>query len=224
MIIFCFGCSFTGGVYDRQELRESWPYRLSLLLPEHKIYNFGKQATSALYSINMIEQATSQLSPDLILTQLTVPTRMTFYDTDFRFDYKNHVVQLTDNYFVLKSNIDQIHPINAVMGKKQLKEISLNSDSYEKYKIFEKLITMQDDYNHFDPEYRSFFSRAAQLSDFVFFHRKTFREIPGLENTPCVEKDLGTEEFLKLVIDKGFHFGQPGAEWIANWILKKLKL
>ena len=44
MIIFCFGCSFTGGVYDGQELRESWPYQLSLSRPDLKIYNFGKSS------------------------------------------------------------------------------------------------------------------------------------------------------------------------------------
>ena len=83
---------------------------------------------------------------------------------------------------------------------------------------------MHEDQNHFDPEYRAFFHRANSLSDLVFFHRKLYREVPGLEDIACVEKLLGTEKFLELVIDKGFHFGQPGSEWIANWVLEKLKL
>lgn len=224
MIIFCFGCSFTGGVYEGQELRESWPYRLSKLLPTCKIYNFGRQATSVLFSINMIEQSRKQLTPNLVLTQLTEPTRMTFYDPDFRLNIDQHVIQLTENYFVLKNLIEEIHPVNAVSGKKQMKEIMLDPIRHEKYKTFEKLIAMQDDYNHFDPEYRSFYYRAEQLSDLVFFHRKLYREVPGLETVPCVEKIMSTEKFLELVIDKGFHFGQPGAEWISNWLYRKLNL
>lgn len=223
MILFCHGCSFTGGVYQGQELRESWPYRLSVLAPDVTIYNFGRQATSVLYSINMIEQATALIKPDRIIAQLTEPTRMTFYHADFRLDMNKHVLQLTDNYFVLKENIPEIHPVNAVMGKRAMRESMLDAARHEKYMTYQKLIVMQDDHNHFDPEYRAFYHRAVQLCDFVFFHRKIHRPVPGLQDVPCVEKELGTEEFLKLVIDKGFHFGQPGAEWIAGWIYQILK-
>lgn len=224
MIITCYGCSFTGGVYEGQELRESWPYRLSLIDSKLKIYNFGRQATSVLYSINMIEQVRQQLNSDLVISQLTEPTRMTFYDEDFKLDLDKHVVQLSENYFVLKSEIDQIHPVNAVSGKKQMREVMMNPALHDKYKTFEKLISMQDDYNHFDPEYRSFYYRAQQLSNFVFFHRKLLREVPGLESVPCIEKEQGTEQFLEYVVDKGFHFGKEGAEWIANWIYQRVCL
>ncbi len=223
MNIFCFGCSFTGGVYDGEELRESWPYRLSINFPKYKIYNFGRQATSVLFSINMIEQSTAQLKSNIILTQLTEPTRMTFYDDGFRLNLQQHVVQLTDNYFVLKHNINEIHPVNAVSGKKQMKEVIADPARHEKYKTFEKLIAMHDDFNHFDPEYRSFFYRAQSLSNKVFFHRKLLREVPGLESIDCVEKLMGTEKFLDLVVDKGFHFGQSGAEWIADWLSEEIR-
>lgn len=217
MNILTFGCSFTGGVYEGQELRECWPYQLSLLMPNIKIYNFGRQATSVLYTINMLEQAASQIESNMVISQLTEPTRMTFYDPEFRLDVNKHLVQLTNNYFVLKANIDQIHPINAFSGKKQSKEIMKDSFRLERFKTYEKLVSMLDDINHFDPEYRAFYHRAVQLSDFVFFHRKLYREVPLLENVPCVEKELGTDNFLKFVVDKGFHFGQSGSEWIANW-------
>ena len=85
-------------------------------------------------------------------------------------------------------------------------------------------MVIHEDQNHFDPEYRAFSHRAKSLSDLVFSHRKLYREVPGLENIPCVEKLLGTEKFLDLVIDKGFHFGTDGAKWISNWIIKELKL
>ena len=105
MIIFCFGCSFTGGVYDGQELRESWPYQLSLSRPDLKIYNFGKQATSVLFSLNMIDQVSNQLKSDLVITQLTEPTRMTFYDPGFKLNLKEDLLQISDNYWVLPTSI-----------------------------------------------------------------------------------------------------------------------
>jgi hypothetical protein len=225
MIIFCYGCSFTGGVYEGSELKESWPYRLSLMLPNSKVYNFGKQATSVLYSLNMIEQSTKHLKPDLILTQLTEPTRITFYDHDYSLNLDRDTIQLSNNYYSLKESInDKIYPVNAFSGKKQSKEIMEDSFRLERFKTYEKLVSMLDDINHFDPEYRAFYHRAVQLSNFVFFHRKLYREVPLLENVPCVEKELGTDNFLKFVVDKGFHFGKPGSEWIANWLYQKLHL
>jgi hypothetical protein len=149
---------------------------------------------------------------------------MTFYDPEFRLDCKKQLVKITDNYYVLSAELDSIHPVNASSGKKQLKEMILNFERYERFKTFEKIVSLQDDYNHFDPEYRALFYRAQQLSNFVFFHRKLYREVPGLETAPCVEKSMGTKKFLDLVVDKGFHVGQPGAEWIANWIYEKLNL
>ena len=224
MIIFCFGCSFTGGVYDGQELRESWPYQLSLSRPDLKIYNFGKQATSVLFSLNMIDQVSNQLKSDLVITQLTEPTRMTFYDPGFKLNLKEDLLQISDNYWVLPTSIKGIWPFNGVSGKKQTKENISNPSAAEKYQLLENLMVMHEDQNHFDPEYRAFFHRARSLSNLVFFHRKLYREVPGLENVPCVEKLLGTEKFLDLVIDKGFHFGTDGARWISNWVSKELKL
>jgi len=223
-IISCFGCSFTGGVFTDSELRESWPYQLSLARPDLTIYNFGKQATSVLFSLNMIDQVSEQLESDLVITQLTEPTRMTFYDTGFKLNLKQDLLQISDNYWVLPMSIKGIWPLNGVNGKRQIKENLSNPSTAEKYQILEKLMIMHEDQNHFDPEYRAFFHRANSLSDLVFFHRKLYREVPGLENIPCVEKLLGTEKFLDLVIDKGFHFGTDGARWISSWVIEELKL
>ena len=223
-VISCFGCSFTGGVFTDSELRESWPYQLSLVRPDLKIYNFGREATSVLFSLNMIEQVSVQLQSDVIITQLTEPTRMTFYDPGFKLNLKHDLLQISNNYWVLPMSVNGVWPFNGVSGKKQTKENFADPKSAEKYQVLEKLMVMHEDQNHFDPEYRAFFHRADSLSDLIFFHRKLYREVPGLEDVACVEKLLGTEKFLELVIDKGFHFGQPGSEWIANWVLEKLKL
>jgi hypothetical protein len=223
-VISCFGCSFTGGVFIDSEPRESWPYRLSLARPDLKVYNFGRQATSVLFSLNMIDQVSDQLKSDLFITQLTEPTRMTFYDPGFKLNLEQDLLQISDNYWVLPMSIKGIWSFNGVSGKKQTKENFADPKSAEKYQVLEKLMVMHEDQNHFDPEYRAFFHRANSLSDLVFFHRKLYREVPGLEDIACVEKLLGTEKFLELVIDKGFHFGQSGSEWIANWVLGKLKL
>ena len=42
-VIACFGCSFTGGVFDSCEPRQSWPYQLSLARPDLKVYNFANK-------------------------------------------------------------------------------------------------------------------------------------------------------------------------------------
>jgi hypothetical protein len=223
-VISCFGCSFTGGVFTDSEPRESWPYQLSLARPDLTIYNFGKQATSVLFSLNMIDQVSEQLKSDLIITQITEPTRMTFYDQGFALDIKKDLLQISKNYWVLPMSVKGIWPFNGISGKKQTKENFSDPIKAEKYQVLEKLMTMHEDQNHFDPEYRAFFHRANFLSDLVFFHRKLYREVPGLENIPCVEKLLGTEKFLDLIIDKGFHFGTDGAKWISNWIIEELKL
>ena len=223
-VISCFGCSFTGGVFNDIEPRESWPYQLSLTRPDLKIYNFGKQATSVLFSLNMIEQVSDQLKSDLIITQLTEPTRMTFYDKGFELNLEKDLLQISNNYWVLPMSIKGIWPFNGVSGKKQTKENFADPIRAEKYQILEKLMIMHEDQNHFDPEYRAFSHRAKSLSDLVFFHRKLYREVSGLEDIPCVEKLLGTEKFLDLVVDKGFHFGTDGAKWISNWIIEELKL
>jgi hypothetical protein len=223
-IISCFGCSFTGGVFTDSELRESWPYQLSLARPDLTIYNFGKQATSVLFSLNMIDQVADQLNSDLIITQLTEPTRMTFYDKGFELNLEKDLLQISNNYWVLPMSIKGIWPFNGVSGKKQTKENFADPIRAEKYQILEKLMIMHEDQNHFDPEYRAFSHRAKSLSDLVFFHRKLYREVSGLENIPCVEKLLGTEKFLDLVVDKGFHFGTDGAKWISNWVIEELKL
>ena len=224
MIIFCFGCSFTGGVYDGQELRESWPYQLSLSRPDLKIYNFGREATSVLFSLNMIEQVSAQLQSDLIITQLTEPTRMTFYDPGFKLNLKHDLLQISNNYWVLPMSIKGIMPFNGVSGKRQTKENFSNPSTAEKYQLLKNLMVMHEDQNHFDPEYRAFSHRARSLSNLVFFHRKLYREVPGLENIPCVEKLLGTKEFLRLSVAQGFHFGTDGARWISNWVTDELKL
>ena len=223
-VISCFGCSFTGGVFADTEPRESWPYQLSLARPDLTVYNFGKQATSVLFSLNMIEQVSKQLKSDLIVTQLTEPTRMTFYDPGFQLNLKQDLLQISDNYWVLPMSIKGIWPFNGVVGKRQTKENFADPVKAEKYQVLEKLMVMHEDQNHFDPEYRAFSHQAKLLSDLVFFHRKLYREVPGLENIPCMEKLLGTEKFLDLVIDKGLHFGTNGARWISNWVIEELKL
>jgi hypothetical protein len=223
-VISCFGCSFTGGVFADTEPRESWPYQLSLARPDLTVYNFGKQATSVLFSLNMIEQVSEQLKSDLIVTQLTEPTRMTFYDPEFKLNLKQDLLQISKNYWVLPMSIKGIWPFNGVVGKRQTKENFSNPLTAEKYQLLKNLMVMHEDQNHFDPEYRAFSHRARSLSDLVFFHRKLYREVPGLENIPCVEKLLGTEKFLDLIIDKGFHFGTNGAKWISNWVIEELKL
>ena len=223
-VIACFGCSFTGGVFDSSEPRQSWPYQLSLSRPDLKVYNFGKQATSVLFSLNMIDQVSDQLKSDLVITQLTEPTRMTFYDPGFKLNLKQDLLQISDNYWVLPISIKGIWPFNGVSGKRQTKENFSNPSTAEKYQLLKNLMIMHEDQNHYDPEYRAFSHRAISLSDLVFFHRKLYREVPGLENVPCVEKLLGTEKFLDLVIDKGFHFGIDGAKWISTWVVDKLKL
>ena len=223
-VISCFGCSFTGGVFTDAEPRESWPYRLSLARPDLKIYNFGREATSVLFSLNMIEQVSDQLQSDLIITQLTEPTRMTFYDPGFKLSLEKDLLQISNNYWILPISIKGIWPFNGVSGKRQTRENLADPVKAEIYQILEKLMVMHEDQNHFDPEYRAFFHRANSLSDLVFFHRKLYREVPGLENIACVEKLLGTERFLKMVTDKGFHFGIDGAKWISNWIIEELKL
>jgi hypothetical protein len=223
-VIACFGCSFTGGVFDSSEPRQSWPYQLSLARPDLKVYNFGKQATSVLFSLNMIDQVSEQLKSDLVITQLTEPTRMTFYDPGFKLNLEQDLLQISDNYSVLPMSIKGIWPFNGLSGKRQTKENLSNPATAEKFQFLKNLMVMHEDQNHFDPEYRAFSHRARSLSDLVFFHRKLYREVPGLENVPCVEKLLGTEKFLDLVIDKGFHFGIDGAQWISNWVVDKLKL
>jgi hypothetical protein len=223
-VIACFGCSFTGGVFDSCEPRQSWPYQLSLARPDLKVYNFGRQATSVLFSLNMIDQVSEQLKSDLVITQLTEPTRMTFYDPGFKLNLEQDLLQISDNYSVLPMSIKGIWPFNGLSGKRQTKENLSNPATAEKFQFLKNLMVMHEDQNHFDPEYRAFSHRARSLSDLVFFHRKLYREVPGLENVPCVEKLLGTEKFLDLVIDKGFHFGIDGAQWISNWVVDKLKL
>jgi hypothetical protein len=223
-VIACFGCSFTGGVFDSCEPRQSWPYQLSLARPDLKVYNFGRQATSVLFSLNMIDQVSEQLKSDLVITQLTEPTRMTFYDPGFKLNLEQDLLQISDNYWVLPMSIEGIWPFNGVSGKRQTKENLSNPATAEKYQLLKNLMVMHEDQNHFDPEYRAFSHRARSLSDLVFFHRKLYREVPGLENVSCIEKLLGTEKFLDLVIDKGFHFGTNGAQWISNWVAKELKL
>ena len=223
-VIACFGCSFTGGVFDSSEPRQSWPYQLSLARPDLKVYNFGRQATSVLFSLNMIDQVSEQLKLDIIITQLTEPTRMTFYDPGFKLNLEQDLLQISDNYWVLPMSIKGIWPFNGVSGKRQTKENLSNPSTAEKYQLLKNLMVMHEDLNHFDPEYRAFFHRARSLSDLVFLHRKLYREVPGSENVPCVEKLLGTEKFLDLVIDKGFHFGIDGAKWISTWVVDKLKL
>ena len=223
-VISCFGCSFTGGVLAAAEPRESWPYQLSLARPDLTVYNFGRQATSALFSLNMIDQVSEQLKSDLVITQLTEPTRMTFYDQGFKLNLKQDLLQISDNYWVLPMSINGIWPFNGVSGKKQTKENFSNPSTAEKYQLLKNLMVMHEDQNHFDPEYRAFSHRARSLSDLVFFHRKLYREVPGLENVPCVEKLLGTKEFVRLSVDKGFHFGTDGAQWISKWVTEELKL
>jgi hypothetical protein len=149
---------------------------------------------------------------------------MTFYDRGFKLNLKQDLLQISNNYWVLPMSIKGVWPFNGVSGKKQTKENFADPSRAEKYQILEKLMIMHEDQNHFDPEYRAFSHRAKSLSDLVFFHRKLYREVPGLENIPCVEKLLGTEKFLDLVVDKGFHFGTDGTKWISNWIIEELKL
>ena len=135
MIIFCFGCSFTGGVFTDSEPRESWPYQLSLARPDLKVYNFGRQATSVLFSLNMIEQVSEQLKSDIIITQLTEPTRMTFYDPGFKLNLEQDLLQISDNYWVLPMSIKGIWPFNGVSGKRQTKENFSNPSTAEKYQL-----------------------------------------------------------------------------------------
>jgi hypothetical protein len=149
-VISCFGCSFTGGVLADTEPRESWPYRLSLARPDLKVYNFGRQATSALFSLNMIDQVSEQLKSDLVITQLTEPTRMTFYDSGFKLNLKQDLLQISDNYWVLPMSIKGIWPFNGVSGKRQTRENFSSPSTAEKYQLLKNLMVMHEDQNHFD--------------------------------------------------------------------------
>ena len=222
-IVACFGCSITGGVYNGQEPRESWPLQLSLSRPDLIVYNFGLQGSSVLYTINMIEQAKKQLNPDLIIAQIANPVRITFYSPDFKLNVKRDLLKISENYHVIPANTDGIFPINGIIGKKEKREIQQDAEKLARYNLVENLYMLLEDENHFDVEYRALALRVESLSNFCFVHKEPVRVIEEIQHISCVGKTLGIK-FRELVIDKAFHFGEPGSQWIANWVADKLKL
>lgn len=222
--IACFGCSITGGVYLGKEPRESWPLQLSYRLPNVEIYNFGLQGTSVLYTINMIERVKDTLNPDLIITQIANPVRLTFYDFDFQFHPYKDLSKMSNNYYAIPYDIKGVYPINGIVGKKEKKEIYSNKEKLIRYEILENLYKYLDDVNHFDVEYKTFALRIKSLSNFCFISKQPIRQINGLQEIPCIEKELGTENFLKFVVDKAYHFGETGTKWIAEWVMSHCNL
>lgn len=221
--IACFGCSFTSGLDNGNNVRQCWPYKLSIKRPDVTIYNFGKQASSVLFSINMIEQAKRQLMFDTIISQITLPYRMTFYSEYFSLDIKKHLIQVTDNYYILDYDLKEIISINGIVGKREKKEMMNNHvEKFDRYQILEKLLLLQDDNNHFIPEYRSHVNRIKDLSNISFFHKDHQINCQELNDIECIEKILGVENFVKFIIDKGYHFGEEGSDWISSWLLGKI--
>jgi hypothetical protein len=142
--IFCFGCSFTNGNhFEQKDWRASYPYQLSLLMPDVDVYNLGVSGGNNILNDMIIKKALEEYSVDFSIVQFTFPNR--FYisssDSSEKIGIRHGVKQLSDNYYLLsmdyvaeyfkvftpsnfKGGVQKIRQLYKLLPKRQIEHIN----------------------------------------------------------------------------------------------------
>jgi hypothetical protein len=142
--VFCFGCSFTNGIHFAQkDWRASYPYQLSLLMPDVDVYNLGVSGGNNILNDMIIKKALEEYSVDFSIVQFTFPNRfyISLSDSSEKIGIRYGVKQLSDNYYLLskeyiaeyfniftpsylKSNVQRIKQLYKLLPKRQIAHIN----------------------------------------------------------------------------------------------------
>jgi hypothetical protein len=77
--IATFGCSYTAGHGTSGRRWVNWPCELAIMLNDQvKVVNCAKGGTSIDFSVHALETLLKEQSPDIVLFQVTSPSRFTF--------------------------------------------------------------------------------------------------------------------------------------------------
>ncbi len=105
--VFCFGCSFTNGTHrEEKDWKVSYPYQLSLLMPNVDVYNFGISGGNNILNDLIIKKAYEEFNVDFSIVQFTHPNRFYFSldNSSEKIGIRYGVEQLTDNYYLLNND------------------------------------------------------------------------------------------------------------------------
>lgn len=207
-IINVYGCSWTHGVPNVND-RKSWPYYLSLILPKnYEIHSYAIGGSSLCYSVFQLHKC--KKDADINIFQCTSPCRFTAFDGK-NFTNKNLIEtypRLKEFYFTYaKSNC-----------------LAFNVGGIEQFNKkdrtwFGRWLQMADKATE-ESNRLSGLYYVKHHSDFVFSHLDYYDFDLGIVS---IEKEFGSETFLSMCGDKGFHFGEEGSRKVANFVYKNIK-
>lgn len=214
--IVCVGCSFTDGLVGNLSHTDTYPYQLSLLIPNSIVYNLGVGAASNFFAYQVIKTAIEKIKPDIIIRQLTRDARFHVYNHDIeKLDITNYITQLTDNYFFVDRpkllQDSNFFTISTSTGKLyNLKLANTIHRYYFKYfhnqDIYElnKAVLLAGD--HYLKDQRSL--------TFSWMTRDTYNDFWSVEDTIGFNK--------KYCYDTANHFNKTGNEQVAKYVFKHL--
>lgn len=221
MNIFVFGCSWTVGIPRSHSISQrgdavslpckedysSWASELAKMFPEHHITNYAIPSSDITFSIAMLNHVLENKKYDKIVFKVTSPFRFTYWDNM--------------NLDTLQTTIGNYTRF-AEKGSKYITPLNIN-DMYNDYSPSDKkFIEGWYERNNLQRElnmHKSLVDYATRHSDFCYGHY-----IAEHLDCPSVEEEIGTDKFKSYICDLGWHFGDEGNRWEAEWIAKKINL
>ena len=211
--IWCIGCSFTAGITKNEYT--GWTDALAELLPKFDIYNIAVSGSSIQFHSHMLHKVLAVKSEnDIIISQQTTKGRITSY-TDF--DLYDRIYQNKDNHYEFNPYYSEEHIKKITTGNLSKNIVGLEKErklAHEYYSFF------KDD-TAFNWDFHMHYSYLKKYSDFLFFHRKPFRE--DYNNTEAsFFGEIGDKQAKRLSCDNGGHLTINGCHVQGKWVLSHL--
>jgi len=204
MKVYCFGCSWTYGQKDDKPSEFNWVNSLAKKYPQYQFENYSLPGSSLLFSVAQLNWVLKWQRPGIRIFQITHPFRYTSWDQNYIDSNK------------VKNELGVLHYSQKALNSVERYFASWRDDSVKENKQFFDLYYKKHTDEAEKTQFIALNEYVKNHSHFCFYQRRHgFISNP---NIPCIHDILGDEKTKSFEHDGGFHFGEEGSEWVANWI------
>lgn len=210
-----YGCSYVSGI--DKTYPQNYVFVLSKMYPNIQFNNLAHKGFSNQYIMDSFINQPSNDSNTLSVVGITGFQRLTYYDDTLGVP-DGKLIQFTDNYAYLDYQTNSISWASYPTVHSDRNTNIPNSPQFRDlwYKNYPSKYALNDTV--------AIAHYIQERASFTYTHCLAYTDSPLMKDIDNVPSVLGQEKYLDYCIDSGYHFGQPGLKWMANWISSKLNL
>lgn len=205
-----FGCSHTAGMPQLDWF--SYVEVLADKHPEHNFYNFAVGGSSLSFSIYLPTLVKKYYNLDYKILQVTGTCRFTSL---IEFNVKDFMVQKTDNYFHLSSDVRK-HYVQTITPA----NINGLWTAEPKKTKWAKQYYNKANPDMLDQEYIALYHTYKNNFDYNFLHLEDAFSL----GADSVADSLDKNTYMQYMFDHGKHFNEEGHRYVADFIKERYKI